>query len=359
MLKQEVAELKKRFKIDKNNINRVCGCYVSAEKEKIVTFSENFLSLEEDETFKFLDIAKKSLGGKIGNNLLDMEFPLKAEEEGGQQANLLALKKSALKNDDLLDAFYDFVIEKYEYPENYLILLFYDVYDVPKKGKDKANQGESEDVYDYVLCALCPVSTAKSTLGYLTEENKIGLVTGSWVVKAPDTAILFPAFNDRATDLHSALFFTKNTMEPHMEVMEEILGCKAVSTSDMNKDMFNTIIEQSIQKTNNEEEVADKILMVHNALHDYLEEHGGGSHADTAEYDLIELSKDTLKEILEDIDFDTDAIADVMSGFDDMFGDTTLYMSKIVDEKLLKKFGWKLELLDLRKQVQSLKKKDN
>ena len=357
MVKQEVNELKKRFKKDKNNINRFCGCYVNGEKKKLIKFKEDFLSLEEPEMFKYLDIAKKSLSGTIGNNLLELEFPLKEEEQGGAQANLLALKKSELKNDDILDAFYDMVIEKYDYVGNYLILLFYDVYDVPTKGTDKKRQGESEAVYDYIICAICPVVMGKAALGYNTTETKIEVIDGTWVVKPPETAFLFPAFNERSSDIHSTLFFTKNTMEPHIEVMEDILHCKAISTADLIRDSFNNMIANAVQKTNNEEEVEETVLMVHKTLQDYLDTNGGGVHKDSDEHDILVLDKDTLHDIADELEFDTDAVADMDKDFDDIFGEDKIYVSKVVDTKMLKKFAWKLELIALKKQVKKLSQK--
>ena len=72
----------------------------------------------------------------MGNNILELNFPLEEEKPGGHQQFLLGLKKSGLKDQGLLDAFYDMVIEKYNSLGNYLILLFHDVYDVMTKTTD-------------------------------------------------------------------------------------------------------------------------------------------------------------------------------------------------------------------------------
>jgi hypothetical protein len=73
--------------------------------------------------FKYFEILRKSLSGTIGKNLLNLEFPLKSETEGGTQEFLLRLRDSRLKDDALLEQFYDRIIESYEYVGNYLILL--------------------------------------------------------------------------------------------------------------------------------------------------------------------------------------------------------------------------------------------
>ena len=145
MIKQEINEIRKLFSPKKCSINRICGCYVDGEKNKKATFNQAFLSLPEEEMYKYFEIFKKCLSGSIGKNLLTLEFPLESETGGGTQESLLFLRNSQLKQEELLDAFYDRIIENYEYVGNYLILAIYDVYDVPGKTKDQLeNDGRSE-----------------------------------------------------------------------------------------------------------------------------------------------------------------------------------------------------------------------
>ena len=46
-----------------------------------------------------------------------------------------------------------------------------------------------------------------------------------WVVGKPELGFLFPAFNDRSTDLHGALYYSKNVNDLHDSFMEQLLGC--------------------------------------------------------------------------------------------------------------------------------------
>ena len=68
MEKKEVLELKRRLKKESCTISKLAGCYVNAAKEKVCMFQEDFLSLEEEEFFKYLEIANKTLAGTVGNN---------------------------------------------------------------------------------------------------------------------------------------------------------------------------------------------------------------------------------------------------------------------------------------------------
>ena len=110
MNKKDILELKKRFKKNNCTFTKMCGCYVNGEKKILLKFRETFLNLEEDDYFKYLEIAKKVLSGTIDNNLLELNFPLNDEYINERQLSLMELKKSQLKDDSLLDDFYKSII---------------------------------------------------------------------------------------------------------------------------------------------------------------------------------------------------------------------------------------------------------
>ena len=145
MTKQEISEIKKLFTPKNCSITRICGCYVDGEKNKKTELKQAFLALPEEEMFKYFEILRKSLSGTIGKNLLNLEFPLKSETEGGTQEFLLRLRDSRLKDDALLEQFYDRIIESYEYVGNYLILLIHDAYDVPGRTRDGIEMVDASD----------------------------------------------------------------------------------------------------------------------------------------------------------------------------------------------------------------------
>ena len=119
MIKKEIAEIKRQFTPANCSISRICGCYVDGEKNKKAEFKEAFLSLPEEDMFKYFELLRKNLSGTLGKNLINLEFPLAAEEEGGPHEFLLKLRGSRLQDDALLDAFYDRIIENYDYVGNY------------------------------------------------------------------------------------------------------------------------------------------------------------------------------------------------------------------------------------------------
>ena len=96
MNKKEISEIKKQFTPANCSIDRICGCYVDGDKNKKTEVKEAFLSLSEEEMFKYFDIFKKTLSGTLGKNLMNMEFPLEQEADGGTQEFLMRLRASRL-----------------------------------------------------------------------------------------------------------------------------------------------------------------------------------------------------------------------------------------------------------------------
>ena len=207
MNKKEVLEIRKQFTPENCAITRICGCYVDHEKEKKTELKKAFLSLPEEEGFKYFDIFKHTLSGTLGKNLINMEFPLEQELPGGTQEFLLKLRDSKLQDDLLIEEFYDKVIANYNYGENYYIILIHAVYDVPGKSTDGLEMFDASDVvYEHLMCSICPVNLTKAGLTYNAETNNIEDRIRDWFVELPVKGFLFPAFNDRASDIHHILY---------------------------------------------------------------------------------------------------------------------------------------------------------
>ena len=226
MNKKECNEIKKLFTPANCAISRICGCYVDSEKNKKTELKEAFLSLPEEEAFKYFTIFRNGLSGTIGKNLINMEFPLHTEEEGGTQNFLLKLRDSELKDDGLIEEFYDRVIANFDYAENYYIILIHCAYDIPAKATDGSEMFDASDyVYEFIQCTICPVKLSKAGLCYNSTTNVIENRIRDWLVEAPVTSFLFPAFNDRNTDIHSLLLYAKNGEQLPDTLIDEVLGC--------------------------------------------------------------------------------------------------------------------------------------
>lgn len=270
MIKSEISEIKKLFTQNNCSITRICGCYVDGEKNKKTELKEAFLALPEEEMFKYFEILRKTLSGTLGKNLLTLEFPLKTEEEGGTQEFLLRLRDSKLKDDALLEEFYDKIIEAYEYVGNYLILVIHDVYDVPGKTSDGFEMEDaSDEVYEYIMVSICPVNLSKPGLSYNAVENTFQNRVRDWVVAAPEHGFLFPAFNDRGADLHSTLYYSKNADDLKEDFVNLVLDCPLPMPAGGQKVSFQTLIEETLQETCS----IEAVINIHEKLNEMIEEH--------------------------------------------------------------------------------------
>ena len=352
MRKKDILELKKRFKKDHCTFTKMCGCYVNSEKNILLKFRETFLNLEEDDYFKFLEIAKKVLSGTIGNNILELNFELNEEHINEKQLEFMKLKNSQLKDDSLLDEFYDSIISNYDYTGNFLILLFHDAYDIITKTKDNAKLDESEEVYEYILCAICPVELSKAGLRYFEEENSIKSRSRDWVVEAPSNGFVFPAFINRTTDVNSIMYYTKNAKDTHPELMENTLGCPSKQTNTEQKETFNEIVRDALGP---DEKKSEHFFMeIQESLNNKIEEHNS-IYEDTDE--PIILTNDVVQEILSLSGVPEEITTKIEKSYTESFGDTPPVADILLDNKALAAKAQRKKEESLERQVKILESK--
>ncbi len=324
MTKSEIAEIKKLLTPKKCSITRICGCYVDGEKNKKTELKQAFLALPEEEMFKYFEILRKVLSGTVGKNLLSLEFPLASEEAGGTQEFLLRLRDSGLKDDALLEEFYDRIIENYEYVGNYLILAVHDVYDVPGRTKDGLEMEDaSDEVYEYILACICPVELSKPGLSYDAAENTFRNRIRDWVVGLPDTGFLFPAFNDRGSDIHGTLFYSKDPEELKDGLVDQLLGCPLPLSAGSQKETFQTLVEETL----GEDCGFEAVKSIHEKLTEMAEEHKD-------EPQPIVLDRNEVKTILADSGVSNERLAQFDRHYDETAGETTsLLASNVMNTK--------------------------
>lgn len=324
MTKQEIAEIKKLLTPKKCSITRICGCYVDGEKNKKTEFKQAFLALPEEEMFKYFEILRKTLSGTLGKNLLTLDFPLASEEAGGTQEFLLRLRDSQLKDDALLEEFYDKIIANYEFVGNYLILLIHDAYDVPGKTSDGIEMEDaSDEVYEYILSCICPVELSKPGLSYNAAENIFQNRIRDWVVTLPETGFLFPAFTDRSTDIHSALYYSKDSEELKESFVEQLLGCPLPLSAGSQMETFQTIIEETLGEDCDIETVKN----IHDKLTTMAEEH-------KEEPAPVILDKKEVKTILADSGVANKKLEEFDRHYDETAGEnTSLLMNNVMNTR--------------------------
>lgn len=317
MNKKEISEIKKQFTPANCAITRICGCYVDGEKNKKTKLKEAFLSLSEEEAFKYFEIFRKTLSGTIGKNLINMEFPLEQEKEGGAQEFLLRLRESKLQDDTLVDEFYDRVIDSYDYGENYYIILIHAVYDIPGKSSDGLEMFDaSDEIYDHILCSICPVKLSKAGLCYNAETNHIEDRIRDWLVEMPDLGFLFPVFNDRSTDIHGILYYSKNAEQLRSTFVDQLFGCEVPLSAGGQRDTFNTLVEETL----GEDCAYDTVMNIHEKLNEWVE-----SQKDSP--DPAILTKPEVKRLFEECGVEEEKLEDFDARYEATAGEDASLMA--------------------------------
>ena len=245
---KELGELRRRFRPNKNAINHVYGCYVGAAKDIIGEVDQSLAMLSEDDAEGCLGLLKKALSGSLGRNLIDIGFTTQQVAEGADHKLLQDLRSSKLKDPALRRRFYEKVIQNVEMgDDSFLILLAHDTYDVPFKSRnDELMDDSSDTVFSYIVCAVCPMREGKPGLGYIPADNVLHMKTAGQLAAAPELGFLFPAFNDRAADLYSTLYYVHKPDFIHGEFVEGVFGVEPPLSAPEQKEAFESALSDAL-----------------------------------------------------------------------------------------------------------------
>ncbi len=325
MNEKEIAEIRRRFRPDKSNITRVRGCYVNEKREIVSQFDQSLRIMSQEESEALLGILKKTLSGTLGKNLIDIEFATQQVVDGEEHKLLMALRNSSLDDEEAVQTFFNRVIETLNIDENYLILLAYDKYDVPGYSKDGERQNESTDVFSYFLCSICPVKMTKPALGYYAPENLFRNITADWVVSPPELGFMFPAFDDRSTNIYNAVYYSRNIAENHAEFIDAVFKTDTPMPAAEQKETFETILSDTIA----DDCSLNVVQAVHEQLTGMIAEHKANKIREP-----LTISKQTIKDVLATCGVSEDHMSAFEERYDDAFGtDKEISPRNIVDTK--------------------------
>ena len=326
MNEKEVREIRRRFRPDKSMIGNVYGCYVNEDKKIVATFEEFLSGMPQEESERFLSLLKKSLSGSLGKNLVNIEFSAKQVMNSDEHRLLSMLRQSGLKNSDMLQTFYQRVIETLNMASNYLILLTHDVYTVPYRASDGEIQKDaSDEEFSYIVCSICPVKLTPAELSYQMAENRFHATSQGYVVSAPELGFLFPAFDDRAANIYGALYYMKNTAENHQEFIDAVFHVEPPMPAAAQKELFQAILTETLKE--------DCSLEVVQAVHEHLSEMID-RHKENKEPEQLLLSQREIGAMLKECGVSEDHVQAFATTFDAQFGmDAQLAPANVIDKK--------------------------
>lgn len=243
MNKKEISEIKKQLKIENVCISKIAGCYVTADKQILTKISKTFLMLPEEEQFKYLELFKRCLSGRLGKSLVNLEYRTSTDNE--KQAQMLQLVKSELGEKEV-NVLYESIIDSYNATENYYISIAYGSYDTPQKAADGTRLEDGDTVYNHVIVAICPVKKTKPGLIYDSSRQDIINAGLNMMVSKPDHGFLYPSFAGRNTNIHEALYFSKKPDSLSEGLISEVLGCEFPDNVEIQKEAFATALKEGL-----------------------------------------------------------------------------------------------------------------
>lgn len=325
MTEKEIAEIRRRFRAEKSNITHIRGCYVSEKREIVSEFDQSFSTLPQEETECMLAVLKRALSGTVGRNLVDISFETQQVVDSDEHRLLMALRDSSLRDDEAVHALFNKIIEVLAIEGTYLILLAHDAYDVPYRAKDGARlEDMSEEVYSYILCAVCPVKPTKPALSYDVPENSFRSRLPDWLVSSPEAGFLFPAFTDRSADIYNALYYSRDTANNYPELIDAIFKVEAPMPAAEQKDTFQAVLAETLA----EECSFEVVQSVDTTLREMIQE-----HKENKVEEPLMLSRGAVKAVLEQSGVSSERIEAFGEKLDEEFGADMEFSPKTLVDK--------------------------
>lgn len=323
---KEIGEIRRHLRRDRSNITAIYGCYVNDNKEIISEFRQSTGIMPENEADKYFGLLKRVLSGSIGKNLIDITFKTSQVAGSPEHQMLMDLRKTALKDDELRLNFYQKIIDNVVIEGNYLILIGCDSYDVPFKGKDDISSSDSsEETYTFLVCAVCPVKQTKANLHYVPEEKLFHDGAMNQPVSAPALGFLFPAFDNRATNIYNALYYTHDVKTGQDALIESLFHTPVPMPAAEQKKCFESLLTASL----GEECSLDVVQTVHDQLCQRIE-----LHKEAKVQEPLMIAKADVKEALASCGVSEEHLAKFSVDYDEAFGfEADLHPKNIIDNK--------------------------
>ena len=325
MNEKEIGEIRRRIRRDRSNMTAIYGCYVNSQNEIVAEYRQSTGIMPENEADKYFGLMKRVLSGSVGKNLLDIRFKTSQVADSEEHKLLMNLRED-LKNETYRLALYQKIIENVHYDDGFLILLGCDRYDVPFKSKDDLTQNDnSDEVYTYLLCAVCPVKQTKSTLRYVAESKDFHDGGIAQVACAPEAGFLFPAFDDRATNIYNALYYTKSQKDNHENLVKALFCVDPPKPAYEQKKTFEALLGTALA----DECSLEVVQTVHEQLRQSIEMHKESKVADP-----LLISKEEVKSALYTCGVSEASLSKFSAEFDQVFGhEAELHPKNIIDNK--------------------------
>lgn len=326
MIDKEIGEIRRHLRRERSNITAIYGCYVNDNKEIISQFRSSTGIMPENESDKYFGILRKVLSGGLGRNLIDISFQTSQVVSGDEHKLLMALRESELKDEEKLSQFFNTIIENIVIEGNYLILIGCDKYDVPFKSKDDSIRSDSSDeTYTYLVCAVCPVKQTTANLHYVAQEKLFRDGAMNQFVSAPVVGFLFPAFDNRATNIYNALYYTRDVKTAQESLVDALFHAPIPKPAAEQKKCFEALLTTSL----GDECDLNIVQQVHDEICQRI-----AMHKESKVPEPLLIDKEEVKKILTESGASESSISKFSVEYDEAFGfEANLHPKNIIDNK--------------------------
>lgn len=310
MTDKELREIRRRFKPDKNNITGIHGCIVGENREICASFYQQMSLCSVEESERLLSVMKKSLSGSLGTNLLDIVFRTEQVVSSEEHSLLMSLVKSELKDEAAVNGFFNKVIESVHIDGSYAILLALDNYDVFSYSSD-GEKNESSEVFSYIVCSVCPIKTLTPALSFRDYDSSFHSVDINSVLSNPQLGFMFPTFDDRATNIYNALYYTRDTADIHDSFIESIFNVELPTAAAVQKETFDSCLTETLGEMCD----LETVCTLHERVSEMVQ-----MHKESKDPEPLTISCNTIKQVLEDCDVDDEKLDSFEEKFEEGFG---------------------------------------
>lgn len=327
MNQRDLSEIRRRLNPDRRYPTLLCGCYLSGDGRVISSFAQPVGSMPQEENEKYMAIFKRCLSGTAGQNLLSVDFTPEQVAQGEEHRLLTRLCDSALGDEEAVGQMFQrgiaYVqaryahaaqsVEQQQAADNYLLLLLHDGYDVPRRDNNGDMDRENSDsVFHYMLCALCPVKQSKPALRYFAAESEFHSRESDWVVGLPELGFMFPAFEERGANISRALYYTRDPRDLHDDFLTCVFGVQPPMTAPEQREAFQELMEETLR----EECSLDMVQTVHETICTMLEEQKADKTAEP-----LTISAPEVKKVLEECGVSPARAAAFEEKYEEAFGE--------------------------------------
>lgn len=246
MNEKETAELRRHFRSDRTGISRICGCFVNEKKEIISDFEQSLGGMSEDDSEAMLTTLKKVLSGAQGRNLHEIEFSTAEVSESESYALISKLRETKLTDASLTRSLYEKIAESLELEGNYLILLAHDSYDVFDYSADGEKNTDSDTVFSYIICAICPVKAGKPSMSYYMPGKCFRSISSDTLLCRPELGFVFPAFDDRRANIYKTLYYTRSIKDSREALAKALFSAALPMPAAEQKHTFGEILAETV-----------------------------------------------------------------------------------------------------------------